>query len=286
MIPIGIEIIVMKKFVFKSIGNFINLTAILFPKWSSNYAFDLLCKVKRVGISKKGQEFFDKGTTTHLNAGGHSAVLHTWGTGDRHIIFLHGWMSNAQRWLPYAHKLDYSEFTLHALDMPGHGMATGDSLNLEMCRDALAQTFQKLGKVDTVVGHSLGSLVAAYTYLHNPSVSVEKFVIMGSPSGMDAIFVYFKQMLGLSNKAINNLEKTVNSILKIPHTEVTMTHFFEKTVQPVFVVHESTDKVTPFQPIEQASKNQKNIKQYITNDQDHNLKGKEVVNKVIQFIKH
>ena len=203
----------MKNLVFKSIGYFINLASVLFPKWSSNYAFNLLCKVKRVGISKKGQDFFDSGTTTQLTAKGNSVVLHTWGTGDKDIIFLHGWMSNAQRWLPYAKKLDHSQFTIHALDLPGHGMATGNSLNLEMCRDALSQTLERVGKVDTVVCHSLGSLVAAYTYLHNPSISVEKFVIMGSPSGMDAIFTYFESMLGLSRKAVRNLGKKINSIL-------------------------------------------------------------------------
>jgi len=275
----------MKKIILKAIGNTINIGAILLPKWSARYAFNLLCKVKRVGISTKGEAFFEKGTTAHLDAKGHSAVIHTWGTGDRHVIFLHGWMSNSQRWLPYAKQLDHSQFTLHAIDLPGHGMATGDSLNLEICRDALAQTLQRVGKVDTVVGHSLGSLVAAYTYLYDPNIVVKKFVIMGSPSGMDAIFVYFEQMLRLSNKAVNNLGKKINSILKMPHTDVTLAHFFQKVTQPVLLVHERTDRITPFQPIASAAGNKKNIQQFITEDQDHNLKGQEVVNKVIQFIK-
>jgi hypothetical protein len=126
--------------------------------------------------------------------------------------------------------------------------------------------------------------VAAYTYLHNPSISVEKFVIMGSPSGMDAIFTYFESMLGLSRKAVRNLGKKINSILVLPHTEVTLNRFFQKASQPILVVHERTDKITPFQPIERAIQDQQNIEQYITEDQDHNLKGQDVVNKVIQFI--
>lgn len=276
----------MKGVILKCIGSFINASAVFFPKWSTNYAFNLLCKVKRVGVSEKGRVFFNAGRTEHIDASGHSAVVHSWGTGDRHIVFLHGWMSNSQRWLPYAKQLDDSEFTIHAIDLPGHGMATGNSLNLEMCRDALYQTLQKIGKVDTIVGHSLGSLVTAYTFLFNPKIDVEKFVIMGSPSGMDAIFVYFEQLLGLSLKSVRNLGKKINSILKMPHTEVTLASFFQKVNQPVLMVHERNDKVTPIQPLESASAGRSNIEQYITEDLDHNLKGTHVVDKVIQFIKN
>lgn len=284
MIPIGIKEDGMKKFILKTLGSIINIGAIVLPKLSANYAFNLLCKVRKVPVSEKGRLFFERGTATHLKAKGHSVVWHSWGTGEKNVVFLHGWMSNSQRWLPYAKQLDHSKFTLHAIDLPGHGLATGDSLNLEICRDALDQVLTRIGPVDTIVGHSLGSLVTAYTYLNNRNIAVEKFVIMGSPSGMDAIFVYFKQMLGLSEKAIHNLGHKINSILKLPHTEVNLAHFFQQVSQPVLLIHERSDRITPYQPIALAANNNENIQQFITEDQDHNLKGKQVVNKVIQFI--
>jgi len=275
----------MKKLIVKTVGGFINVTAVLFPKWNGEYSFNLLCKAKRVGISERGKRFFDEGKTSFLDVDGHSAALHQWGTGKKKVLLLHGWLSNSQRWSPYVAQLDLNEYQIFALDAPGHGMAKGKHLNVEIYRNALEQSIQKIGVIDTLVCHSLGSLVGGYAYLNNQEIPVKRYVIMGSPSGMDAIFVYFRTTLGLSTKAIANLEKKINSVLKLPHETISLAHFFQKVNQSVLVVHEVSDKVTPFEPIRVASEKGKKITTFFTEGQDHNLKGEETVNRVIQFIK-
>lgn len=275
----------MKKLIVKVIGSFINITAVLFPKWNANYSFNLLCKVKRVGISEKGRTFFAKGETTFLEVGNHKAVLHRWGDGPKKLLFLHGWLSNSQRWLPYVEELNLNEYSVYALDAPGHGMAEGKYLNVEIYRKAVVQATQIIGEVDTLLCHSLGSLVGSYAYLAQHEFPVKKYVIMGSPSGMDAIFVYFKDMLGLSKKALTNLETKINSVLQLPHEKVSLAHFFQKIEQPVLVVHEISDRIAPFEPIKKASEAFKTLETFFVNGQDHNLNGNETVARVIQFIK-
>jgi esterase/lipase len=275
----------MKKLIVKAVGGFINVTAVLFPEWSGEYSFNLLCKVKRVGISEKGKRFFEEGKTSFLDIDGHSAALHQWGTGKKKILLLHGWLSNSQRWSPYVAQLDLNEYQVFALDAPGHGMAKGNRMNLEVYRNALEQAVRKIGSIDTLVCHSFGSLVGGYAYLYNREIPVKKYVIMGSPSGMDAIFTYFRVTLGLSNKAIENLERKINKVLKLSHEKISLAHFFQKVNQPLLVVHEVSDRITPFEPIRVASENGKKITTFFTKGQDHNLKGEETVNRVIQFIK-
>lgn len=275
----------MKKIVIRILGGFINTTAVLFPKWNAEYTFRLLCKVKRAPISEKGKQFLDAGTPSFFKIDDHSAVLHQWGTGSKKVLFLHGWMSNSQRWGPYADRLDLNEHTVYALDAPGHGMADGNYLNVEVYRRALVHVIQKIGLVDTLVCHSLGSLVGSYAYLYNRNLPVQKFVIMGSPSGMDAIFTYFEDLVGLSKKALMNLEAKIDSVLQLPHGEVELRHFFRKVHQPVLVVHEVTDRITPIEPIKRASEEKIEITTFFTRGQDHNLKGSETIEKVIQFIK-
>ena len=287
---------IMKKLIVKTIGGFINSTAVLFPTWNGSYSFNLLCKVKRISISEKGRAFLDTAETSFFEIDHHSAALHQWGTGAKNLLFLHGWMSNSQRWLPYVEGLDLNEYTVYALDAPGHGMAKGKFLNLEIFRRALAKSLEQIGGVDTLVCHSLGSLVGGYCYLHNKDIGINRYVIMGSPSGMDAIFTYFRVTLGLSKKAIHNLEAKINSVLQLPHEEVSMDRFFQKVKQPVLLVHDISDVITPFRPIEQASElalgipqingQKKEIETFFTQGQDHNLKGEETVEKVIQFIKN
>ncbi len=275
----------MKKLITQTVGTFINTTAILFPKWNADFSFNLLCKVKRVGISEKGKEFFEEGTHTYLDVDGHSAVLHQWGQGPKKVLFLHGWLSNSQRWRNFVSHLDLNEYTVFAMDAPGHGMAKGKFLNLEIYRKAFEQVLSITGPIDTLVCHSLGSLASAYAHLEASSLPVKKYVITGAPSGMDAIFVYFERVLGLSNKAIKNLEGKINDVLRLPHREVSMKRFFENVTDPLLVIHEKTDKVTPFAPISMAVNGSSTIETYFTEGNDHNLKTPDVIEKVITFIK-
>lgn len=275
----------MKRLVLKSIGSFVNTTARLFPKWNANFAFHLLCKVENIGIAKKHSHFFAKAQTVYLDIDGHSAALHQWGRGQKKVLFLHGWKSNSQRWFPYVSQLDLDEYTLYALDAPGHGFAKGKHLNIEIYRQALDQSAVVMGRIDTLVCHSLGSLVGSYAFLQNKSIPIERFVIMASPSGMDAIFIYFKSLLGLSKMAMQNLESKINTILKMPHSDISLANFFREVQKPVLVVHEVSDSVTPFDHIRVASEGNKRVETFFTTGQDHNLKGKETLEKVLQFIK-
>jgi len=274
----------MKQVITKSIGLFLNAAAIIAPIWGARFAFNLLCKVRRAGISEKGKAFFEKAIQHTLLLEKNSAVLHKWGSGPKNILFLHGWESNSQRWLPYYNLLEKEKYTIYALDAPGHGMSKGDKLNLEVFRQAIEASLEHIGAIDTVIGHSLSNTAMGYCYGIRPDVDVNKFIVMGAASGMDAVFTYFKEILGLSNRSVANLSKKVNTIFKTPHQEVKLMSFFKKVTQPVLVIHDKNDPVTPFEPIEKALKKHPKINSYITNGLKHDLKAEEVYTKVAAFI--
>jgi pimeloyl-ACP methyl ester carboxylesterase len=274
----------MKQLITKSIGFFLNAAAVIAPGWAANFAFNLLCKVRRAGISEKGKAFFEKATQHTLLLEKNTAVLHKWGSGPKNILFLHGWESNSQRWLPYYNMLEKEKYTIYALDAPGHGMSGGDKLNVEVFRQAIEAALARIGPIDTIIGHSLSNTAVGYCYIMNPNVDVKKFIVMGAASGMDAVFTYFKEILGLSIRSVANLSKKVNTIFKIPHQEVKLMSFLEKVTQPVLVIHDKNDAVTPFKPIENVLKKHPKINTYITCGLKHDLKAEEVYAKVIAFI--
>ena len=274
----------MKQLITKSIGFFLNAAAVIAPGWAANFAFNLLCKVRRAGISEKGKAFFEKATQHTLLLEKNTAVLHKWGSGPKNILFLHGWESNSQRWLPYYNMLEKEKYTIYALDAPGHGMSGGDKLNVEVFRQAIEAALARIGPIDTIIGHSLSNTSVGYCYIMNPNVDVKKFIVMGAASGMDAVFTYFKEILGLSIRSVANLSKKVNTIFKIPHQEVKLMSFLDKVTQPVLVIHDKNDAVTPFKPIENVLKKHPKINTYITCGLKHDLKAEEVYAKVIAFI--
>ena len=274
----------MKQLITKSIGVFLNAAAVIAPGWAANFAFNLLCKVRRAGISEKGKAFFKKATQHTLLLEKNSAVLHKWGSGPKNILFLHGWESNSQRWLPYYNMLEKEKHTIYALDAPGHGMSGGNKLNVEVFRQAIEAALARIGPIDTIIGHSLSNTAVGYCYVMNPNVDVKKFIVMGAASGMDAVFTYFKEILGLSRRSVANLSKKVNTIFKIPHQEVKLMSFLDKVTQPVLLIHDKNDAVTPFKPIENILKKHPKINTYITCGLKHDLKAEEVYTKVIAFI--
>jgi pimeloyl-ACP methyl ester carboxylesterase len=274
----------MKNLILKSVGAFINITAFLFPKWNTNNSFKILSKVQRAGISEKGKEFLAKATQTPFESEGQSSVLYKWGNGPKNVLFLHGWMSNSQRWIPYYEKLDLTQCTMYALDAPGHGMSKTNLLNLEMYRQAISLAINKIGAIDTVVCHSFSNTALTYTYLVNPEVDIKKIVVMGSPSGMDAIFTYFKEMLGLSKSALYILDKKVNEILIIPHQEILVKNLLNQAPQQKLVIHDKGDLITPFAPLKAVIDENHNLKTLITTGLKHDLKSNEVYDKVISYI--
>ncbi|MFT7073647.1 alpha/beta fold hydrolase [Patiriisocius sp. Uisw_017] len=274
----------MKEILLKLIGAYINITAFLFPKWNAKHSFKLLTKVKRAGITEKGMEFLSQAQQTYFEEEGQSSVLYKWGNGPKNVLFLHGWMSNSQRWIPYHKKIDLEKYTMYAMDAPGHGRSKTNYLNLEMYRQAIVKAMTEIGEIDTVVGHSFSNTALTYAYLVNPKVNVKKFVIMGSPSGMDAIFVYFKEMLRISKRATKILDLKINSILKVPHQEILVKNLLTKASQPILLIHDQDDKITPFAPIKKAIEGTPKIETLITKGLKHDLKSEEVYNSVINFI--
>lgn len=274
----------MKQILPKLIGRTFNVIATVFPRFSRNTTFQLLCRVKRLPVSEEGRVFFDSGETIWQDVEGYNSVLHRWGEGPRKVLFLHGWMSNSQRWKKYVESMDPELYSCYALDAPAHGDSVGNYLNLEIFRQAYEQAIHTIGDVDVVVGHSFGNLVAGYQYLYDPSVTVKNYIVMGSIEGLNPVLEYCRDLMALSPFMIRNLGKRFNEVLKLPHPEITMRHFFRKVNKPILVIHEESDLITPIEPIREAVSEAKNIKTHYTNGLDHTLKSEEILNLVKDFI--
>lgn len=274
----------MKKLIAKFIGIYFNLATCIVPKKTREQAFRLLSKVKRVPISEQGAVFFESGTTTYYEVQGYHTALHHWGGGPKRILFLHGWMSHSERWREFVEVLDPDHYTCFALDAPGHGNSEGNMLNLELYRQAYELALKKTGEVDVLVAHSFGSLVAAYQYLYDQEVSVNSYVIMGSPSGMDFIYQYSRDTLGLSQAMMRNLAIKANEVLKVPVEKLHLSEFLKENVCPKLVVHEISDPITPIEPIRKGVAGGTSVSHLFTNGLDHTLKSQEVIKRVIDFI--
>lgn len=276
----------MKKIILRSLGIFLNCTAHLLPTWNGHFAFTLLCTVQQSSLRPKTRAFYDTASSVSLSLSRDNAVLHSWGTGTKNLLFLHGWQSNASQWKPYVEQFDLDIYTIHALDAPGHGLSSGQHLNVELYREAISKAVYRIGSVDTMIHHSLGSLAGSYAYLHDPLLPVSKYIIMGAPSGMDAIFNYFEERLKLSKKTLENLQLYISKIVKLPISDIQLKMFFAKADKPVFVIHERSDAIAPITPIQTALLSHPHIKTEFMTGQDHRLREQPTIFAVKAFIQN
>lgn len=105
---------------------------------------------------------------------------------DRHILFIHGLGSSADRWLDIPERLSKRFHTI-ALDLPGFGKSSKSSTieyTIQSFRDTIFEFLNEIsidGKT-SIIGHSLGGYIAAEVAIENQDL-LEKLVLIDS-SGM------------------------------------------------------------------------------------------------------
>ena len=102
----------------------------------------------------------------------------TVGTGNCHLVLLHGWGLNAEIWHCIREELA-SHFTLHLVDLPGFGRSRGyGALSL----DEMAQQVLDAAPQNAVwLGWSLGGLVASQIALSQPERVKALVTVASSP---------------------------------------------------------------------------------------------------------
>ncbi|MBW8366764.1 MAG: pimeloyl-ACP methyl ester esterase BioH [Arenimonas sp.] len=120
------------------------------------------------------------------------------------LVLLHGWAMHSGIFAPLVERLA-ADFTVHLIDLPGHGRSAGAGLPLTL-ENAAAQVLAAVPERALWLGWSLGGLVALQAAATQPA-QVRALVMLAAgprfvsghdwPQGMDAsVFRDFAQALG------------------------------------------------------------------------------------------
>ena len=100
------------------------------------------------------------------------------GSGDRHVLAVHGWFGSARGWGSLPDFLDRSTYTYAFMDLRGYGgrqQVAGEFTMEEAAADAIALADELGWDRFSVIGHSMGAKVAHQVLLQAPD-RVEKLV--------------------------------------------------------------------------------------------------------------
>jgi len=100
------------------------------------------------------------------------------GSGDRHVLAVHGWFGSSRGWGSLPEFLDGSAYTYVFMDLRGHGdrkQVAGEFTMEEAAADAIALAGELGWDRFSVIGHSMGGKVAHQVLLQAPD-RVDKLI--------------------------------------------------------------------------------------------------------------
>ncbi len=140
---------------------------------------------------------------------------------DRHILFIHGLGSAADRWMKIPDELS-SDFHSVAIDLPGFGESDKPA-NIDYTIDQFRQfimSFQKEISIDdgqtSLVGHSLGGYIASEIAIQNQN-QVRQLVLIDSSGMLTQTTPILEEYLNAAmNPSKNNVRKAFEKMVADP----------------------------------------------------------------------
>lgn len=274
-----------KKIIIKALGYYVNLLALIAPEKAGNHAFNIFCYPIKKPLKPHQKEFLDSAEKFSFHHQNIYIQGYRWGNGPKKILFLHGWQSHSFRWKKYIQALSPEEYSIYAIDAPGHGLSKGRAFTLPLYSEVIRQVISSLGTIHAIVSHSIGSFSVLHTLHHAPSLPVKKLLIMGAPGEVGDFLHFFSTLLHLSERAARHTKAHFEKVIGKPVSYFSAVDFASTLQIPGLIIHDKKDAEAPYAYAVSINKAWKGSKLLTTEGIGHNLKSAEVVSAVTDFIK-
>lgn len=274
----------MKTLITRMLGLYLDVLAILSPRTAATKGFLLFCRPFRTPITVKQKEFFNSSEKFNLQHEDFFIQGYRWGQGEKKILFLHGWQSHTYRWKAYIEALPKNEYTVYALDAPGHGLSSGNFLSVPLYSSLIEQFISELGNVHTVISHSLGSFSLLYTFHRLPELQIDRLILMAPPGEAKDFVSIFRKTLNISDRTLKLILDQFVSRYNVLPDYFSAAKFASAVPVKGLIIHDELDMEAPYHYTAQLKKAWKNSRVLTTTGLGHNLKSTSIVKEVLDFI--
>lgn len=274
---------IIKKALPKIVGKAINIQSVYNPKKAALRAFLIFCKPRLGRIQPEQVLFLDSGKSSRLQKEQLDVQGYKWSGKGKTVLLVHGWESNTHRWFKLIEDLKNQDYTIVAIDAPGHGYSSGKILNVPKYAAAIDLAVQEYNP-EIIIGHSIGGLATIfYNYTYKPE-NIQKFVLLGSASELSEIMVDYQRILGLNEKVMRHLEALVVEKFGFTFKEFSGAAFAKAIKSPTLIIHDKYDKITPVRASQNIHNNIKDSTYIETEGFGHSLYQDAVREKILEFI--
>lgn len=237
------------------------------PMLAANSAFELFKKVRKKKVRVQEQPFYAEAKESKIVF--ENEVVHSYEFGNPEndiVVLLHGWDSNIGSMYKFVSPLLAKEKFIIGFNLPGHAFHKSNKTNIYEAKE----TFKKLmgtlpkGRKISIISHSFGSGVVGYG-LSELNVEVDTLVFLTTPDKIRDIFLDYKKMIGLNDKAYQLLIDKATTIVGENLTDLSIATKLKKgKFNHLHLFHNTRDKVLPY-------KNSTQIADVIENSTLHTL---------------
>ncbi len=264
-------------------GIYLNTLSLISPKLAGKHCFFIFCVPFKVKLKPAQQSFLNTGNPQDLDVDGIKVKKYTWGKGPRHILFVHGWQSNAYRWKDYIEKIDFESFTVHAFDAPGHGNSGSLYANVPLYEKSLSKIVPSIPKLETIIAHSIGAFACFY-YLHENRPDIEKFVSMAPPFKVTDFVQEYRKQLGLWDRPVHEMVDYFVTYAGKKASYFDLDNLAPSLDYETLLVHDIDDKDTSYHHSERLHDIMKDARLFSTDNFGHKLKSPVVIKEILDFI--
>lgn len=266
----------------KSVGFGLNLLSLIQPKKSARIAYRLFSHPRK-GKREVLPDFLADAQQNPINIDGKNVQIYEWKNEGEKVFLIHGWESNAYRWIGLIQFLRKKKYHIITIDAPAQGMSDGYELNPIMYSQAIDKVCQ-IYQPKYLIGHSFGGFTSLYYQSTYQNEQIAKIVIMGSPNKFEGLLKNYKNLLGLSNRSYRKFLEVFKTDFDIDITTYSAEEFITKIRQPILWIHDENDTVVTYSNAVEINKIYPEIQMFTTKNVGHSLYNQSVYVQIYQFL--
>ena len=275
----------LKRWIPKCIGCGFNLGGLFFPNLMAKTAVNLFCRPRAGRIRPKDRTILNtadsQGTLTTEYG---QIAYYTWNpTGQKTILLLHGWESNAARWRSLQKLLVQQDWKVVAIDAPAHGASSNATFDMVQYIAAIHVAVQMF-KPQSMVGHSVGGASICFYLSEYDYPDFETIILLGSPTHLRQMFIAFGDAVGISKRVNTAVDKHFVRTFDRNIDDISAPVMVQDIDIPTLIIHDEGDPVISVNDAKLYHELFNDSELFITSGYGHGLQHKLVFRKIVAFI--
>jgi predicted alpha/beta hydrolase family esterase len=235
-------------------------------------------------INGAQKDLLNQGESFYILSRGNRIKCWKWGKGPV-VLFAHGWNGRGIQFHHIIQPIVDAGYTVITYDAPAHGESEGQYSNYFEYTDALRAVYHYLKhkEIHAIVAHSLGA--AAAINMVDREDFAGKIILIAPPLKLKELLYKTFDDYGVPKIIYQNLIQDLETNYEYNLHFDNPCQLLKKSVKQIHIIHDKTDRVVPYEHVEQIAQSYSHIHFRATAGYGHRkILNQDMVVKIIEEI--